>query len=146
MRKNRFFTLAAVAVMLFASVGFAGCEQEVSEQDGGSDQGTNAAAVREVTGKELNELVAAGKTVVCDFFATWCGPCKMLGPIMEALSGEFPEAIFVKVDTDENAEVAASFHILSIPDVYVFSGGEVKAHNLGYLPKEQMREFLKNNL
>ncbi len=102
--------------------------------------------VKEMTGKELDELVETGKTVVCDFFATWCGPCKMLGPVMEELSGEFGAATFVKVDVDENGDLAASLNIFSIPDVFVFEGGKVKAHNLGYLPKEQMREFLKNNL
>lgn len=102
--------------------------------------------VKEMTGKELDELVATGKKVVCDFFATWCGPCKMLGPVMEELSGEFEEVAFAKVDVDKNGDLAASLNIFSIPDVYVFEGGEVKAHNLGYLPKEQMREFLKRNL
>ncbi len=102
--------------------------------------------VKEMTGKELDELVATGKKVVCDFFATWCGPCKMLGPVMEELSGEFEEVAFAKVDVDKNGDLAASLNIFSIPDVFVFEGGEVKAHNLGYLPKEQMREFLKRNL
>lgn len=102
--------------------------------------------VKEMTGQELDELVATGKNVVCDFFATWCGPCRMLSPVMEELSEEFSETTFAKVDVDKNGDLAASLNVFSIPDVFVFANGEVKAHNLGYLPKEQMREFLKNNL
>ena len=103
--------------------------------------------VKELTGKELDELVESGKKVVCDFWATWCGPCRMLGPVMEKLSEEFSgSAEFVKVDVDQNGDLAASLGIFSIPDVFVFENGEVKAHNLGFLPEEQMREFLKKNI
>lgn len=102
--------------------------------------------VKEMTGKELDGLVETGAKVVCDFFATWCGPCRMLSPVMEELSEEFEGVTFAKVDVDKNGDLAASLGVFSIPDVYVFENGEVKAHNLGYLPKEQMKEFLKNNL
>ena len=102
--------------------------------------------VKEMTGEELDRLVETGAKVVCDFFATWCGPCRMLGPIMEELSGEFEGVTFAKVDVDQNGDLAASLNVFSIPDVFVFEGGEVKAHNLGYLSKEQMRQFLKNHL
>ncbi len=102
--------------------------------------------VKEMTGQELDELVATGKKTVCDFFATWCGPCRMLSPVMEELSEEFPDTTFAKVDVDQNGDLAASLNVFSIPDVFVFENGEVKDHNLGYLPKEQMREFLKKNL
>ena len=102
--------------------------------------------VKEMTGQELDELVSTGKKVVCDFFATWCGPCRMLSPVMEELSEEFPDATFAKVDVDKNGDLAASLGVFSIPDVFVFENGEAKDHNLGYLPKEQMKEFLKKNL
>lgn len=102
--------------------------------------------VKEMTGKELDELVETGAKVVCDFFATWCGPCRMLSPIMEELSEEFEGVVFAKVDVDKNGDLAASLNVFSIPDVFVFADGETKAHNLGFLPKEQMKEFLKNNL
>ena len=103
--------------------------------------------VQEMTGKELDELVASGETVVCDFWAAWCGPCRMLGPVVEKLSEEFAgRAKFVKVDVDENGDLAASLGIFSIPDVYIFADGQVKTHNLGYLPEEQLREFFEKNI
>ncbi len=103
--------------------------------------------IEEMTGQELDKLVESGETVVCDFWATWCGPCRMLGPILEKLSGEFEgRAKFVKVDVDKNGDLAASLGIFSIPEVYVFADGQVKTHNLGFLPEEEMREFLEKNI
>lgn len=103
--------------------------------------------VKEMSGRELDALVEKGETVVCDFWAAWCMPCRMLGQVMEPLSEEFKEkATFVKVNVDENGDLAASLGIFSIPDVYIFADGKVKTHNLGYLPEEEMREFLKENL
>ncbi len=102
--------------------------------------------VKALSGHELDALVETGVKVVCDFWAAWCGPCRMLGPVMEELSKEFEGVEFVKVDVDENGDLAASLGIFSIPAVYVFEGGAVKAHSVGYLPKEQMRTFLQDNL
>ena len=103
--------------------------------------------VKELTGRELDELVEKGETVVCDFWASWCGPCRMLAPVIEKISEEFAgRATFVKVNVDENGDLAASLGIFSIPDVYVFANGDVKAHNLGFVPEEQMRAFLEENI
>ena len=103
--------------------------------------------VQEVTGQELDELVASGEKIVCDFWATWCGPCRMLAPVMDKLSEEFEgKAKFVKVDVDKNGDLAASLGIFSIPDVYIFENGDVKTHNLGFLPEEQLRDFLTKNI
>ena len=103
--------------------------------------------VKELSGRDLDKLVESGETVVCDFWATWCGPCRMLAPVMEKLSEEFEgKAKFVKVDVDKNGDLAASLGIFSIPDIYIFADGQVKAHNLGFVPEEQMREFLVKNI
>ena len=103
--------------------------------------------IKEMSGKELDELVEKGGAVVCDFFATWCMPCRMLGQVMEPLAEEFKDrATFVKVNVDENGDLAASLGIFSIPDVYIFADGKVKTHNLGYLSEEQLRDFLTQNL
>lgn len=103
--------------------------------------------MEQIDAKKFDELLKGGKTVVCDFFATWCGPCKMLAPVMEEMSAEFGEkATFVKVDVDENMELAARYGIMSIPLVAVFKGGELSAKTLGYMSKSEAKAFLEENL
>ncbi len=97
--------------------------------------------------KKFDELIAGGKTVVCDFFATWCQPCRMLAPVMDKCSEKFADkAVFVKVDIDENMELAARYGIMSIPLVGVFKGGEMVNKSLGYMSQSQADEFFDENL
>ena len=102
--------------------------------------------VKEVNQKEFDELLQSGKAVVCDFWASWCGPCRMLAPVMEAVAEEFTEAEFVKVNVDENEELARRYGVTSIPFVAIFEDGNMKARSVGYLPEEQMKEFVNLNL
>ena len=95
----------------------------------------------------FDELLKGDKPVVCDFFATWCGPCRMLAPVMDKVSAEFADkAVFVKVDIDQNAELAVRYGIMSIPLVAVFKNGEKTADLLGYTDANGMTEFLNKNL
>lgn len=91
---------------------------------------------------ELKELVEKNSNVVVDFFATWCGPCKMLSPLLEELAEAHQEIIFVKVDVDEADELAAKFGIRSIPTVLYYKNGEVKAAELGFQPKDKLEANL----
>ena len=103
--------------------------------------------MEQINKEKFDELLKGDKPVVCDFFATWCGPCKMLAPVMEEVSKEFEDkAVFVKVDVDENMELSARYGIMSIPLVVIFENGEIKAKSLGYTSREETREFLSNNL
>ncbi len=106
--------------------------------------------VKYVTANELEELIATtDKTVFCDFFATWCGPCRMLAPVMEEISDKYEtDGIFVKMDIDEehNEKAAIKYGISSIPNVLVFKNGKVSANQLGFLPAEAFEKFVKNNL
>ncbi len=106
--------------------------------------------VKYVTADELEELIkATDKTVFCDFFATWCGPCRMLAPVMEEISDKYEaDGIFVKMDIDEehNEKAAIKYGISSIPNVLVFKNGKVSANQLGFLPAEAFEKFVKNNL
>ena len=103
--------------------------------------------VEQIDTKKFDELLKGEKPVVCDFYAAWCGPCKMLAPVMENMSDKYGDkAVFVKVDIDENMELAARYGIMSIPLVAVFEKGEQKAKTLGYMSKSEADEFLSKNL
>ena len=103
--------------------------------------------VKHVSGIQLEELISSGKTVFCDFWATWCGPCRMLAPVFEELANEFDgKAEFVKLDVDENEDVARAHGITSIPNIILFKNGEKVANSLGFLPKPQLKEFIESNL
>ncbi|MCH5148019.1 MAG: thioredoxin [Clostridiales bacterium] len=103
--------------------------------------------VEQIDIQKFDELLKGDKPVVCDFFATWCGPCKMLAPVMEEVSESYADkAIFVKVDIDKNMELAARYGIMSIPLVGVFKGGELVEKSLGYMTKDEAEEFLAANL
>ena len=103
--------------------------------------------MEQINKEKFDELLKGEKPVVCDFFATWCGPCKMLAPVMEEVSKEFEDkAVFVKVDVDDNMELSARYGIMSIPLVIIFKGGEVAAKSLGDMSKSEVKECLENNL
>lgn len=103
--------------------------------------------VEQIDKEKFDELIAGDKPVVCDFFATWCGPCKMLAPVLENVSELYADkAVFVKVDIDKNPELAARYGIMSIPLVSVFKNGEEFSTSLGYMSKSQTQEFLDKNL
>lgn len=89
---------------------------------------------------ELNELINAGDVLV-DFFATWCGPCRMLAPILEELDEENFKVKIVKVDVDENMNIAMKYHIQTIPTLIYFKNGEVKNRFSGYMRKDQIIDF-----
>ena len=93
---------------------------------------------------EFNEKIASGRVLV-DFFATWCGPCKMLSPILEEVDarGEAGDLLIVKVDVDEAGEIAAKYGIQSIPTLIHFENGKAVKSQLGYMPKPQLLNFLK---
>lgn len=96
---------------------------------------------------KFDELIAGDMPVVCDFYADWCGPCKMLAPVIEKCSEKFDgKAKFVKVNVDENFELAARYGIMSIPLVGVFKGGELADKSLGYTSQSQTEEFLNKAL
>ena len=83
------------------------------------------------------EVIQSEIPVLVDFWATWCGPCRMLGPIISEIAEESEGKIKVgKVNVDEEGELAARFGIMSIPTVMVFKNGEVSATSIGYKPKE----------
>lgn len=88
---------------------------------------------------EFNETLSKDFFVV-DLFATWCGPCKMLAPVYEAVSGEYPNVPFLKIDVDQDPDVAARYKVTTVPTVLFIKGGEVVDKAIGFLPKDQLKK------
>ncbi len=84
--------------------------------------------------------------VVVDFFATWCGPCKMLAPVFESVSEELNNAKFVKVDIDESLELAQKFGISTVPTMMIFKDGKVVDKLVGFMPKESLKAKVEAHL
>lgn len=94
------------------------------------------------TEEEFNREIMNDKVVV-DFFANWCGPCKMLAPIVEEVSNELEKITFVKVDIDEIESLPRQFDIMSIPTLLVFEKGELIKRHTGYMAKDELVQFIK---
>ena len=103
-------------------------------------------AITHATTETFENLVNDGVTLV-DFWAPWCGPCKMIAPVLDELNGELTdEAKIVKVNVDEEGETAARYGIMSIPALLVFKNGEVVDQTVGYQPKEALEALLDKHL
>ena len=81
------------------------------------------------------------KTVV-DFYATWCGPCKMLGPVFEEVANS-SDIKFVKVDIDDHEDLCRKYGVMSVPTLILFEDGKEVKRNIGFIPKEKLEEFIK---
>ncbi len=97
----------------------------------------------EITDSTFDELIQGDKPVLVDFWAEWCGPCKMIGPVVEQLAGEYDgKAVIGKMDVDMNSSVPAKFGIRSIPTLMIFKGGQLVDKVVGVVPKTILEDKL----
>ncbi len=93
--------------------------------------------------ENYDELIKEG-IVVVDFFATWCGPCKMLGPIIEKLGNSMNNVKFIKVDVDKHEELARRYGVMSIPTIIFFKDGKEVTKRIGFIPEEGIKEIISD--
>lgn len=89
------------------------------------------------------EVLKSEKPVLVDFWATWCGPCKMIGPVIEEIANEHPEIKVCKINVDEEGELSIKHGVMSIPTLMIFKNGEIAQTAIGYRPKEEIEDLLK---
>ena len=104
--------------------------------------------VKSINSQELKDLLKVSEVpVFVDFYADWCGPCRMLAPVLAELSEKYAgKAVFVKVNVDDNEEAAMEHRISSIPNVIAFKDGKAVANQLGFVPEAVMENFIKSVL
>ena len=99
-------------------------------------------ATTELTKDTFEETILGNETVLIDFWAEWCGPCRMFGPVYEKVCEEYPDAVFAKVDTEAQSELAASFNIRSIPTLMIFRDRIGVFSQPGALPEDALRSVV----
>ncbi len=100
-------------------------------------------SILKITKENFDELVLQNeKPVLIDFYADWCGPCKLVGPIVEEIATEHPEIAVGKINVDQDPDLAIRFQVMSIPTLMVFKNGEVTNKTLGFQPKEGIIKML----
>lgn len=93
------------------------------------------------------QIKSIGTPVIVDFYATWCGPCKMMAPVLEKVKSQYGESIaVVKIDIDEHKEIASKYEIMSIPTLMFFLNGELIRREIGFIPQEKLFEIIDEDL
>ena len=95
---------------------------------------------------KFGELIRSEQPVLVDFFATWCGPCQTLGPILQELSAAMGDAVrIIKIDVDKNQAIASMYNVRSVPTLLLFQNGELKWRGAGVLPVHQLQSIIRQH-
>jgi thioredoxin 1 len=96
-----------------------------------------------ITDENFEEVISKYDVVVVDFYADWCGPCRMLTPVIEELAKEMKgKVVFAKLNTDENPKTAMKYRVMSIPTLIIFKNGKMVDRNVGALPADMLRDWI----
>ena len=96
--------------------------------------------VKHLINENFNDEIKSG-TVLVDFYADWCGPCRMVGPIIEEVSNELKDVKVLKVNVDEREDIAKTYGIMSIPTIILFKDGVIDKKQIGFVPKEVLMRW-----
>lgn len=119
-------------------------ENKLQESQSSENKGGEEMEVLEVTSKNFEqEVLKSEKTVLIDFYATWCGPCKMLSPIVEEIAEENEDIKVVKIDIDKEQDIAVEYEIMSIPTLVVIKDGQEVNRSVGVIGKSDILELVK---
>jgi len=136
MRKNRLIMALPLIVIIAVFI---------IKQESKGDENTGSNVLNLNSDNFSNEVLDANIPVIVDFYATWCGPCKKLSPVIEELSKEYEGKIkFGKIDVDKNEEIAAQYNIQSIPHLIIFIDGKAQKSVIGLHSKDDLKKYLDN--
>lgn len=99
--------------------------------------------VVKIQNNDMSKILEAEKAVI-DFSAVWCGPCKMIAPIVDELAEEMGDVSFFNIDVDENPDLAQQFQVMNIPSIFLLKKGEVVDRTVGFQPKEQLKSWIES--
>jgi len=102
--------------------------------------------ILELNGNNFASTVQGDKPVLVDFWAEWCGPCRMVAPVLDELAADRDDVVIAKLNVDQNQELAAKFNVTSIPSFILFKDGEVADRMMGAMPKGAFEKFLSRNV
>ena len=103
-------------------------------------------ATQVMTGETFEETVTGNDIVLVDFWAAWCGPCRVVAPVLEEIASERDDLRIVKLDVDANQQTAANYEVLSIPTMILFKNGQVAKKIIGAYPKKRLESELESEL